>query len=84
MSQMAELDGTAAADVESALTAADAARENLASMPLDQRSQGLLAVADTLDSHGPELLPWPKPNTHNLEPHLCYSRLHATSGAGTG
>jgi len=23
-------------------------------------------------------------NTHNLEPHLCYSRLHATSGAGTG
>ena len=25
-----------------------------------------------------------KPNTHNLEPHVCYSRLHATSGAGTG
>ena len=28
--------------------------------------------------------PGPSPNTHNLEPHLCYSRLHATSGAGTG
>jgi len=25
-----------------------------------------------------------KANTHNLELHLCYSRLHATSGTGTG
>src|SRR5450759_4646892 len=78
MSQMAELDGTAAADVESALTAADAAREKLASMPLDQRSQGLLAVADTLDSHAPELLPLAQAETGLTRPRLT-SELRRTS-----
>lgn len=78
MSQMAELDGTASADVEFALTAADAAREELASMPLSQRSQGLLAVADTLDSHAPELLPLAEAETGLTRPRLT-SELRRTS-----